>query len=68
MPNSPATFLKRAGIQTHVPGHVDLFQGGVHRPHSQPLDETIAQGEIAQESWPDTSPDQKYVEGEELPT
>lgn len=68
MPSSPTTFLKRVGIQTHVPGHADLYQEGVNHAHDQPLDKTIAQGKKSQEAWPSTSPDKKYVEEEESST
>ena len=65
--SSPSTFLRRTGIQTHIPGHADRYQSGTNHVHGQPLDETIANDEAIQETWPDTSPDKKYLEGEELP-
>lgn len=58
---SPSTFLKRSGHQTHVSGEVDQYQLGQSHVHNQPLSETIANGEPAQEAWPSTSPEKKRV-------
>lgn len=66
MPNSPSTYMKRKQRWAHVPGKADRYQEGVHHAHGQDIT-TTREGQHLQETWPDVSPDQKALEGDDIP-